>query len=261
MLLLLFLFLESYAFLDTANRCDLNNEYVQNISTLGQIPDTIERMTFGYYYNQPLVNRGKNILPSGLKELELGCKFDNYQHLVLPKNLIKLKLCKYEKPIEKLELPDTLEHLEISWGFNHPLDQNSLPKNLKFFSPGFHFNQMIKNDCLPDTIQELYFGEMFDETILQLPRHLIHLGFANRGIKPFIGPGSGYGLSTHVPDGLKSLKCHDECFYNFINYCRIYKSKVDVCKNIITNYHSMKAQNQISEIIQAHGISNLHLPY
>lgn len=195
----------------------------------GQIPDTVEKITFGWRFNQPL---GKDVLPNGLKELEIDCSFEKYQQLVLPRSLTKLTLCDYRYPLELLKLPESLEHLEIKWGFDHPLLINSLPKNLKYFSPGSDFNQNI----LSDTIQELHLGLSF-ERIDQLPSSLVHLALDTLNNNFFIDSDSDFELD--VPDSLQTLRCRDEVFDNFLSYCKKNPLKFIMCRNVIYARHSM----------------------
>jgi len=95
----------------------------------------ITKITFDNKFNRPV-----NQLPSTLKVLIFGWKFNKSIDHCLPESLKKLTLGNnFNQPINKL--PKSLKRLQLGWCFNQSVDE--LPKTLKSLTLGSDFNGLI----------------------------------------------------------------------------------------------------------------------
>jgi len=127
------------------------------------LPDKLEKLTFGNYFDQPLDN-----LPESLIQLDLGENFTQYLDN-LPHHLEYLEIGhQFNHPINNL--PMKLTHLKIGKSFNHPID--NLPPNLVLLKFYHHscFNNPINN--LPNKLQTIELGSAFYQDINNLPDSL-----------------------------------------------------------------------------------------
>ena len=99
-------------------------EFSKFNQTIGNLPLSIMRITFGSIFNQPI-----NDLPHSLTRLTLGHHFNQ------PMN----------------NLPHSLTHLTFGMSFNQPL--NNLPNYLTYLTFGISFNQEVNN--LPPSLKEI----------------------------------------------------------------------------------------------------------
>lgn len=136
----------------------------------------------------------------------------------LPKNLKKLGLYQFSKPIDNL--PESLTSLTIGHEFNRPI--KNLPPLLKRLKIGDSFNQLI--NYLPRNLHHLSLGDSFDLPLINLPTSLKKLYLGNKfnqllSFLPLSLTDIRLGLSTnqeicHLPN-LKYLRCSGQI--TFIN--------------------------------------------
>ena len=152
--------------------------------------NSVEHITFGYIYNQPIKN-----LPESLTHLTFGNLF-NQSVDNLPKNLTHLTFGNLlNQSVDNL--PKKLTHLTLGRDFNQSVDNlpesltclifdekfnnsiNKLPKKLKkiIFKYWSKFNQQVNN--LPNSITHLTFGWIFNQLVDKLPSSLMYLSFGN----------------------------------------------------------------------------------
>ena len=145
------------------NEYDVDLRYTPNLKNLtfgysfnsdvfynAVLPDTLETLTFGRFFNQPL--RRDQLVKTSLKKLIFGDHFDS-------------------PSFRFVELPKTLEILEFGKDFNHPLDNNQICNtslHSLIFGARFHGcehvnniqgilvnNNVFKHVVLPPTLRKL----------------------------------------------------------------------------------------------------------
>ena len=129
-----------------------NNGFDEPINEI-LFADHIESIKFGYWFNQDISDVE---WPKSLKKLVFTGEFNH--------------------PID--ELPDTINILELSDGFNCPIKK--LPPLLKKIVFGNNFNQQLDNIVIPSSLETIIFGDSFDNSLNNIifPDDLIelHLG-------------------------------------------------------------------------------------
>ncbi len=254
---------------DTSIKLVFDNNFNQPLVP-GLIPGSIQSLIFGWNFDQPI---GKNVLPEGLKELKFSCNFDQKpKNIFLPKNLTRLIFCTFKYSIDELEIPMTLEHLEIRWDYNRQL-LKPLPKNLKYLYLGVQFNQTIQSNILSPNLEELQFGLNFNQPLglNVLPRNLLKLSFMSFNAHPLeeiILPKTltdlslGYAYNkplTFVPLNLKYLSCNDNVYESFHILCANISSIIEdtkKCFNIsLSHQNELYVQyNTCRRVIENHEI-------
>jgi len=126
-------------------------EFSKFNQTIGNLPLSIMRITFGSIFNQPI-----NDLPHSLTRLTLGHHFNQ------PMN----------------NLPHSLTHLTFGMSFNQPL--NNLPNYLTHLTFGMSFNQPLNN--LPNYLTYLTFGISFNQEVNNLPPSLKEIKIFNKSV-------------------------------------------------------------------------------
>jgi len=133
---------------------------------VGNLPDSLIEIIFGYSFNQPINN-----LPDSITHLTFGQKF-NQPVDNLPKNLTHLTFGDlFDKLVDNL--PPNLTHLTFGDGFNQPVEH--LPQNLTHLSFGSEFNCGL--DSLPKNLTYLTVGARFDKDIKNIPKTIIEFAF------------------------------------------------------------------------------------
>ena len=171
---------------DTVEVLELGKSFNQPISKL---PGNLKTLIMSDTYNQPINN-----LPDGIKVLIMGKSF-NYP-LNLPESLEELEIgSSYNHQINKLPellkkikymnsfnssidgFPDSLTHLYLNGDYFN-LPINKLPVNLTVLSVGDRFNHPINIFSLYP-LEELYLGNSFNQSVENLPATLKKLGLGN----------------------------------------------------------------------------------
>ncbi|CAM9556584.1 unnamed protein product [Ectocarpus fasciculatus] len=156
----------------------LEGRFDQSISDV-EWPDSLQELTFGYYFNHPIDEIGEKA--TGLRELTLGWNFDqSLAGVALPKNLEVLTIAGvYNRPLDEVQLPsglrsltlgglfdlplvsarlpERLESLRLGWAFDQPLFA-SWPPNLKTLALGYRFNQPVESVRFPPSLEEFELG-------------------------------------------------------------------------------------------------------
>jgi hypothetical protein len=244
--------LEELIILDDIQKIKLNPEFLKNLPPkinkieltssefieLNNLPNTLEILIL----NIRKVNITLDYLPSSLKILhlfdftELGIDLYSLPPLLeefilcssklnlnfdcLPANLKILKLpVYYYKKINTI--PIFLQELKISLDFNFLEDFKICP-NLKKLTIGFsnqnHTNKISNFDLtqIPETVEELGFGDNFNQKLIDLPKNLKKLTF-------------GFNFkfyADNLPDSIEYLTFG----YNFNNYVSKYPSGLKYLK-------------------------------
>lgn len=110
----------------------------------------------------------------------------------LPKNLLRLDMGDYFD--QPVILPDSLKYLTMGYRFNQPI---AIPNPLKHLTMGDFFDQPI---ILPETLEYLSVGNDFNQHIA-LPKALIHLSMGNR-----------FDKIITFPNTLRSLVICNSCY-------------------------------------------------
>ena len=142
--------------------------YRHDFDELPQLPESLQRLTFGSHFNRSL--RACN-LPK-LLMLTFGADFNqSLTGVQLPKTLRFLTFGRdFNQPLEAVSFPSDLETLSFGANFNQSLEAVNLPQGLETLSFGDHFNQSLVH--LPERLQDLSFGNNFNQSLecLALPR-------------------------------------------------------------------------------------------
>lgn len=105
-----------------------------------QLPESLERLELGYYFNQSL----NSVNFPRLRSFSLGAAFN--------------------KSLEHVKLPDSLTALQFGFDFIQPLDRVNLPKKLTDPTLGDVFNQSILEVRWP-ALTTLTFGGSFNQSL------------------------------------------------------------------------------------------------
>ncbi|CAN0067461.1 unnamed protein product [Ectocarpus sp. 8 AP-2014] len=109
----------------------------------------------------------------------------NLEAVAWPRRLktIDMRYSNFNKPLERMRFPASLETIVLSEVFNQPIDRVEFPASLRqlIFSEGSSFNQPITGGFLPSSLQEIALGEQFNQPIEDMvwPPSLLklHLGY------------------------------------------------------------------------------------
>jgi FNIP Repeat len=176
----------------------------------GDLPDSLHTLVFNSDYTPPFVPLA---LPSALVRLEF---FGSLKQLSVQE---EEKEASQEKEKEKARiLPDSLQCLFLSEGFNHSLPF-LLPCSLIQLHLGESFNQIIPKDVLPEGLKDLEFGHRFNQVLPRLPlslRSLVLRGDYNKALRNKGGLNNGlkklelshrfnHPLNASLPSSLQEL--------------------------------------------------------
>jgi len=169
-----------YEAMKKVKRIEFGKFFSGNID--GKIPDNVEEIIFGKYFNNSVRNLPKNLkkliferqfnndvdnLPNGLIELEFSEEF-NQPIDNLPKSLKILRLGEdFDQPIDFL--PPELKYLSIGWSFDQKLD--NLPNKLRTLKLSCDLGKFSTIDNLPDSIEKLKIP-FYTKKINKLPASL-----------------------------------------------------------------------------------------
>lgn len=166
------------------------------------LPDFLKKLVCFYYMANHLLPA--ELLPASLETLTLGRHFNN-ELPILPSKLRKLFLGAKFNQVLRHPLPDTLQILSFGIHFNQMLPL--LPNGLKSLTMGYKFNQelsaplpsslvqlilkgdfnQILPDNLPDQLEILSLGRFFNQKLPKLPRTLQHLQLGSQFNQPISG--------------------------------------------------------------------------
>ncbi len=208
-------------------------------------PSSLEEITFGYNFNQPLDNLPKNIKKIIFHERDEGSShphyYSNFNQSIdnLPEGLTYLKLesC-FNNSVDKL--PSTLKYLELGYNFNKTID--SLPSDLEeLVISSKMFNYPVNN--LPTGLKKLTLGFTFNQEVEFLPG-LTYLKLGNEFNKPL----------DNLPNTLESLFLGDE-FNNFIDNLPNKLKKLSI-QSTVFNKSIDKIPDSIKYLKIGHDCSN-----
>ena len=170
--------------------------YVQH---LGRLPKSLERLTFGFRFNQSLERVN---LPGNLQSLTFGDSFNQgLERVTLPGNLQSLTFgVGFNQSLERVTLPGNLQSLTFGYCFNQSLERVFLPGNLQSLTFGSMFNQGLERMTLPGNLQSLTLGSEFNHSLehVTLPGNLQSLTFGdkfNQGFERVTLPGNLQSLT------------------------------------------------------------------
>jgi hypothetical protein len=161
-------------------------------------PDSVTYLNLGPYFNQPIMNDRKSLLPAQLQTLLFGT------------NGI-WGGSRFNQCIDVL--PPELKELQLSAAFHQPV--HSLPNQLQTIHMGHDFQYPLT--CLPSSLQSLHLSNDFNNDLL-LPPHLTELNYGHEYNKKitYRWPSSltsiDFGwefnqkLSQRFPPGLHTLR-------------------------------------------------------
>lgn len=161
-----------------------------------QLPDSLETLTLGYCFDQPLSH-----LPAGLTRLELGHSFDQALG-ALPCHLRSLSFeCAFDQKLENL--PSTLQSIRFGSCFNQSLVGVQLPSDLCELTFGYFYDRSLKGVNWPLNLQSLTFGHLFNSSLAEAkwPPRLVSLSFGDTFNQP---------LQGGLPDSLEQLTLGQE---------------------------------------------------
>lgn len=122
------------------------------------LPFNLTHLYLGFSFNQ-VIQRG--VIPGGLEHLDLGSSFN--QELVPGAFPTGLKLiifgyC-FNKQLTEGAIPDTVETLHFDNGkFNKVIEKNQLPNSLRNLRMGSNYNQPFDDDVLPSGLRNISLG-------------------------------------------------------------------------------------------------------
>lgn len=90
--------------------------YIRILTVVGNqrlhiLPRNLARLTFGFYFNQPV---NDIVWPQSITHLTFGYRFD--------------------QPVDAERLPQSVTHLTFGWHFNQSIDVDRLPPNIQVLS-------------------------------------------------------------------------------------------------------------------------------
>ncbi|KAM9961616.1 hypothetical protein ACTFIR_004470 [Dictyostelium discoideum] len=228
--------LEKYKYLNYCRSIYLVSDKIDSSFLKDKLPDSVEHLSFVYYFNQPILNiidfnfnsnyhcNLKSItfgydfnqeiketaLPRSLESLKFGRLFNQELSETSFKNQINLKSIEFGakfnnkgKPIKVGVFPKSIESLKFGFHFNSFFDARSLPNGLKLIELGSNYYQDLnQEDILPRSLTSLSLSNEYKipitlKTIKSLP-NLMHLDYPG-----FILP---FGSNDEVLPSLKSLR-------------------------------------------------------
>ncbi|EGG24679.1 hypothetical protein DFA_02923 [Cavenderia fasciculata] len=176
----------------------------------GALPSTIQSLTFGDSYNQPI---SVGVLPPTLQSLTFGDGYNQPISVgVLPESLQSLTFGdSYNQAISVGTLPSTLQSLTFGDSYNQAISDGVLPSSLQSLTFGDSYNQEIPVGVLPSSLQSLVFGNEYNQAISVgvLPSSLQSLTFDDR-YNQAISVSYNQAISVGVlPSSLQSLTLGD----------------------------------------------------
>ncbi|KAK5574616.1 hypothetical protein RB653_009869 [Dictyostelium firmibasis] len=109
---------------------------------LGDIPSSVESLTFGRSFNQVL---SAGLIPSSVKSLTFGRDFNQV--------------------LSAESIPSSVESLKFGNGFNQVLSSGSIPSSVKSLTFGDYFNQELSAGSIPSSVKSLTFGICFNKVL------------------------------------------------------------------------------------------------
>jgi len=187
-----------------------------------------------------LVSRIPNNLPSTIRAVTLGDRFNQSIKGIIPPNVTHLTFgYDFDVAIDKDDIPSSVTDLVLGYKYNHDI-RGIIPASVKYLAFGALFNRRIlsgdipssvetltlggcSNNVLPHGIKQLVFGGLINQPISEpLPTTITHLTFGeefnvalNGCIPPFV---------THLTFGCRFNKSiHDKLpatvTHLFFGYC------------------------------------------
>eukprot|EP01133_Synstelium_polycarpum_P014764 gene14764-17446_t len=125
------------------------------------LPSNITELTYGNYYNQPLI---EGCHPASLVSIKFGVDFNQFiEPNTLPPHLEMLDMgYSFNQPIEAFSLPSSLIKLKLGRMYDQPLLPNSLPPHLETLSltalPVSHWVEHSTKPYQPTDYRLIYFN-------------------------------------------------------------------------------------------------------
>eukprot|EP00903_Cladosiphon_okamuranus_P011796 g11086.t1 len=169
----------------------------RDIASAGKLLEYVERLRFGFHFNEPLVSikMPRFPWPDSLVSLDTGVKF--------------------QQDLSGASLPAGLLELRFGGAFNCCIRRIVWPPRLRKLCFGPGFNQPIAGVTWPDSLQHLSFGDSFDQPLLHdsravdgsvsWPPHLVSLTFGAAFSQNFRERGGGDDFRSPLPTSLKQL--------------------------------------------------------
>lgn len=200
----------------------VNNNFIQSLDYL---PESLKKlMIISQKYDEKVKLNCDN-LPSGLEKLLLNgnidCELNN-----LPRNLNTLYLTETNNNMI-YNLPDKLEVLSLPINYKYLREIRSSTNTVKLKKLIIENNYNYKNnlrtitlfdlESIPDSIEEIDFGDNFNQPLTYLPL----------GLKKIIfGFNFNFSISLNLPDSIEYL----EFGYNFNGYISKYPANLKILK-------------------------------
>jgi hypothetical protein len=83
----------------------------------------------------------------------------------IPKYTKILFLNKFNQPLKKGDIPNSVTKLIFSSRFNQPLKKGDIPDSVTILNFDFHFNQPLKKGDIPNSVTTLQFGSQFNQPL------------------------------------------------------------------------------------------------
>jgi hypothetical protein len=212
---------------------DFGGSFDQEVDDL-RLPESLTVLRFGYDFNQPveqlrlpstLTHLGFSVqfnqsveglqLPSCLRTLEFHRMFKQpVNKLQMPSSL---RLLQFLHPLSQpIMLPNQLTHLRLGGGFSKPIECLELPNTLRFLVLDW-INQPISQLRLPLGLTHLKLTSKIRHPIqqLQLPELLLHLEIENQPLdslpNTLIQLAMQFDSRLQLPAGLTHLVIFGDC--------------------------------------------------
>ncbi|KAK5574629.1 hypothetical protein RB653_009882 [Dictyostelium firmibasis] len=165
---------------------------------LGDIPSSVESLTFGDYFNQVL---SEGSIPSSVKSLTFGYCFNQVlSEGLIPSSVKSLTFGhSFNQVLSAGSIPSSVKSLTFGYCFNQELSAESIPSSVKSLTFGNDFNQVLSARSIPSSVKSLTFGDGFNQVLSEgsIPSSVKSLTFGNN-FNRILSAGS-------IPSSVKSL--------------------------------------------------------
>eukprot|EP01132_Coremiostelium_polycephalum_P001446 gene1446-1823_t len=168
--------------------------------TEGLLPDTIEKLEFGFGFNSPI-----HSLPSGLKAIKFNDMFNQkLKQDIFPRSIKIIEFGTFfNQPLSKGVFPDGVTYIRFGNSFHSHIEAGVFPRSLRKVVFGNHFNQKLSYLFYSDgNLEELELGEMFNQYIVKgdIPSTVHKI--VMYGVKKKISFYSDYYYLGKIPDSI-----------------------------------------------------------
>lgn len=161
--------------LTNLKKLDLSSAHISEDQTRTLISPNLTTLILNYDSKYDL----KNIIPTNLKKLKLGNKYDKQIRQFCLTNTIEILIFgeKFDQFIKYNTLPSMLKYLKFDKYYNMPIDPYVLPGGLEVLIFGEFYDKQFNINVLPPSLKILILGKQYNQEFKQdiLPSNLIKL--------------------------------------------------------------------------------------